>query len=138
MIRNVIYAALATVATALALFLGFYSVIPTAERMLAHPLDTSAIVQPPTADNPGSILYEVDGQRYSITPDLPAATWTSAEPSTARVFYSVKNPADATLLNPSPFISTMLVSLGLSSIIVAFAMWRLFFDRVFNTRHDEE
>lgn len=138
MIRNIVYAVLASVATALALFLGFYSVGPTAERMLAHPLDTSAIVQPPTAESAGSAVYEVDGTRYSIVPDLPATAWTGEGTTTARVFYAVKNPADATLLNPSPFVSTMLVSLGLSSFIVAFAMWRLFFTRLFETNHDEE
>lgn len=138
MIRNAIYATLAAVATGLALFLGFYSVIPTAERMLAHPLDTSAIVQPPTAEAPGSVIYEVDGTRYSIAPDLPATAWANAETTTARVFYNVKNPADATLKNPSPFISTMLVSLGLSSAIIAFGLWRLFFSRLFDTHREEE
>lgn len=138
MIRNAIYAVLASAATALALFLGFYSVIPTAERMLAHPLDTSAIVQPPTADSAGSAVYEVEGKQYSIAPDLPATAWASPDTTSARVFYSPQNPADATLLNPSPFVSTLLVSLGLSSIIIAFGMWRLFFDRLFNVQHDEE
>lgn len=138
MIRNAIYAVIATAATALALFLTAYSVIPTSARMLEHPLDTSAIVQPPTAENPGSATFVVDGTRYTIVPDLPPEAWPSTEATSARVFYSPQDPAAATLVNPSPFVSTMLVSVGLSGIIVAFAMWRLFFTRLFESRHDDE
>lgn len=138
MIRNTVYALIATAATALALFLTFYSVIPTATRMLDHPLDTSAIVQPPVADNPGAATFVVDGKQYTITPDLPPEAWTSTEPVTARVFYAPSAPENATLRNPSPFISTVLVSVGLSAIIVAFAMWRLFLTRLFETRRHEE
>lgn len=140
MIRTVFYAVVALLVSGLAVFLTTYSVIPTAERMLAHPWSTSALVMPPAENYPGSAAFDVDGVRHEIIPDLPAEAYMELPdypaPAAATIFYDPADPANATLVNPSPPIATILASLGLASIIVAFAMWRLVFARVVTDRFE--
>lgn len=140
MIRTVTYAVIAVLVSGLAVFLTTYSVIPTAERILAHPWSTQALVMPPAENYPGSAVFEADDMRYEVIPDLPGEAYMTLPdypaPATATIFYDPADPANATLVNPSPPLATILASLGLSAIIVAFALWRLVFARVVTDRFD--
>lgn len=140
MIRTILYTVTAVLVSGLALFLTTYSVIPTAERILAKPWSTQALVMPPAENYPGSAVFEVEGVRYEVVPDLPAEAYMALPdypaPTTATIFYDPANPAAATLVNPSPALATILASLGLSAVIVALAMWRLVFARIVTDRFD--
>ncbi len=140
MTRTALYAIVAVLVSGLALFLTAYAVVPTAERMMAHPWSTQAVVMPPDGEYPGAMQYEVDGQVIDSQPDLPAEAYKELPgypgPVSATVFYDPKNPTDGTLINPSPQLTTILVSVGISAIIVALAMWRLVIARILFDRFE--
>lgn len=140
MIRTVLYAVIALLVTGLAAFLTAYAVIPTAERMMEHPWSTQAVVTPPNGDYPGMIQYEADGQVIQGMPDLPAEAFSELpgypDSVAATVFYDPQNPSNATLINPSPPLTTIIVSIGISAIIVALAMWRLVIARLIFDRFE--
>jgi hypothetical protein len=140
MTRTIFYAVVAVIVSGAALFLTTYAVVPTIGRMMTHPWSTEAIVTPPDGNYPGSVIYEVDGQVIEAVPNLPAEAYQSLPdypaPTSATVFYDPQNPVNGTLINPSPPISTILMSLGLSAVIVALAMWRLVFARLIFDRFE--
>ena len=140
MIRTVLYAVVAVLVSGAAIFLTTYAVAPTAGRMMEHPWSTQAVITPPSADYPGMMQYEVDGQVIQGTPDLPTEAYEALpgypDMVAATVFYDPKNPANATLVNPSPPMTTILVSIGVSAIIVALAMWRLVIARLIFDRFE--
>lgn len=129
MIRTILYAVIAVIVSGAAIFLTTYAVAPTIGRMVEHPWSTEALVTLPSGDYQGVMQYEVDGQVIEGTPDLPVDAYQSLpgypEATSATVFYDPKNPANATLVNPSPPMATILMSAGFAAIIIALAMWRL-------------
>jgi len=142
MIRTIFYAVIAALVSGIAVFLMAYAVFPTANRMLEHPWSTEALVTPPNGDYQGVMQYEVDGQVLEGTPDLPVDAYQALpgypEATSATVFYDPKNPANATLVNPSPPMATILMSAGFAAIIIALAMWRLVIARLVFDRFERE